>query len=179
MSLREVYAKHTKKTDDGEGMDPVGKGDADIDNDGDSDSSDKYLKMRRRAIGKAIKNVKESYELDEKLDSHIIRGDNYVGVPDRVIGIAKDAVRKQYPDSGKARPGEIDKAMEKAINNQGYHMTVGGKYVKESLELDADNLDEVSADPRKAEALKALKAKLAAKNNVLMISKKELKNQST
>ena len=37
-----------------EALDPVGKGDADIDNDGDVDSSDKYLKMRRKAIGKAI-----------------------------------------------------------------------------------------------------------------------------
>ena len=35
-------------------LDPVGKDDADIDNDGDVDSSDKYLKMRRKAIGKAI-----------------------------------------------------------------------------------------------------------------------------
>ena len=117
-------------------LDPVGKEDDDIDNDGDVDSSDEYLKNRRKAISKAIEKVKESLELDEKLDSHIIRGDNYVGVPDRVIGIAKDAVRKQYPDSSKARPGEIDKAMEKAINDQGYHMTVGGKYVRESLELD-------------------------------------------
>jgi len=132
--MQEKYIAKPKKDeeDDGEGLDPVGHEDSDIDNDGDSDSSDKYLKSRRKAISKAIEKVKESYELDEKLDSHIIRGDNYVGVPDRVIGIAKDAVRKQYPDSGKARPGEIDKAMEKAINDQGYHMTVGGKYVRRS-----------------------------------------------
>jgi len=45
----------TDKDDDGEGMDPVGKGDDDIDNDGDSDSSDSYLKNRRKAIKKAIK----------------------------------------------------------------------------------------------------------------------------
>ena len=36
-------------------LDPVGKADADIDNDGDVDSSDKYLKKRRAAIGKAMK----------------------------------------------------------------------------------------------------------------------------
>jgi hypothetical protein len=40
-------------------LDPVGQEDADIDNDGDVDSSDKYLKKRRKAIGKAIK--KESF----------------------------------------------------------------------------------------------------------------------
>jgi hypothetical protein len=36
-------------------LDPVGKADADIDNDGDVDASDKYLKNRLKAIGKAIK----------------------------------------------------------------------------------------------------------------------------
>ena len=40
-------------------LDPVGQEDADIDNDGDVDSSDKYLKKRRKAIGKAMK--KESF----------------------------------------------------------------------------------------------------------------------
>ncbi len=37
-----------------EALDPVGQEDADIDNDGDTDSSDKYLKNRRDAIGKAM-----------------------------------------------------------------------------------------------------------------------------
>ena len=38
-----------------EGLDPVGKEDDDIDNDGDSDDTDKYLKKRRDAVGKAMK----------------------------------------------------------------------------------------------------------------------------
>ena len=37
-----------------EKLDPVGEEDDDVDNDGDSDSSDKYLKKRRQAIGKAM-----------------------------------------------------------------------------------------------------------------------------
>ena len=37
-----------------EGMDPVGKEDGDINNDGKTDGTDKYLKNRRAAIGKAI-----------------------------------------------------------------------------------------------------------------------------
>ena len=37
-----------------EGMDPVGKEDGDINNDGKVDGTDKYLKNRRKAIGKAI-----------------------------------------------------------------------------------------------------------------------------
>ena len=46
-------------------LDAVGKEDDDVDNDGDTDSSDEYLKKRRKAISKAIKNE----ELDEKLVS--------------------------------------------------------------------------------------------------------------
>jgi hypothetical protein len=44
-------------------LDPVGKEDDDVDNDGDSDKSDSYLKNRRKAIGKAIK---EDEQLDEE-----------------------------------------------------------------------------------------------------------------
>lgn len=52
-------AKKAKK------LDPVGKEDEDIDNDGDSDKSDKYLKNRREAISKAVKEAKDPYgELD-------------------------------------------------------------------------------------------------------------------
>jgi len=60
-------SKVTDKDDDGEGMDPVGHGDDDIDNDGDSDSSDKYLKNRRKVIGKAIK--KEDRDIPEVLEA--------------------------------------------------------------------------------------------------------------
>ena len=39
-----------------EALDPVGKEDDDIDNDGDTDDSDAYLKKKRDAISKAVKN---------------------------------------------------------------------------------------------------------------------------
>tara|TARA_B100000131_G_scaffold278391_1_gene282842 strand:- start:3 stop:611 length:609 start_codon:yes stop_codon:yes gene_type:complete len=39
-----------------EALDPVGQEDDDIDNDGDSDDSDAYLKKRRDAVSKAVKN---------------------------------------------------------------------------------------------------------------------------
>ena len=39
-----------------EKLDPVGKEDDDVDNDGDSDDSDEYLKKKRDAVSKAIKN---------------------------------------------------------------------------------------------------------------------------
>jgi hypothetical protein len=57
-----------------EALDPVGQEDADIDNDGDVDSSDKYLKNRRDAIGKAMKNENEDHEVSmatKTLDSII------------------------------------------------------------------------------------------------------------
>jgi hypothetical protein len=39
-----------------EALDAVGKEDGDVDNDGDSDGSDDYLKKRRDAVSKAVKN---------------------------------------------------------------------------------------------------------------------------
>ena len=42
-----------------EKMDPVGKEDGDVDNDGDSDESDEYLKKRRAAIKKSMKDDEE------------------------------------------------------------------------------------------------------------------------
>lgn len=54
---KEAEAYAVKNHDDlmKEGLDAVGKEDSDVDNDGDSDSSDRYLKKRRKAIGKAMK----------------------------------------------------------------------------------------------------------------------------
>ena len=47
-----------------EALDPVGKEDEDINNDGKKDGTDKYLKNRRKAIGKAIA-AKEEAEVEE------------------------------------------------------------------------------------------------------------------
>ena len=57
--IEEAKKKGKGPTDDdgattNDSLDPVGQGDADMDNDGDSDSTDKYLKNRREAIGKAM-----------------------------------------------------------------------------------------------------------------------------
>ena len=45
-----------------EALDPVGKEDEDINNDGKKDGTDKYLKNRRKAIGKAIAAKEEEVE---------------------------------------------------------------------------------------------------------------------
>jgi hypothetical protein len=133
-----------------EELDPVGKADADIDNDGDVDASDKYLHNRRKKITKALKEktvcgmcgkvhegscgMKEEVELDEGLAKHIIRGDNYVGVPDRVVALAKQKVKKMNISTA----SDHSKAMHKALSDLGWQMTVSGKYVRESVELDEE-----------------------------------------
>ena len=57
-------AVNQNEAHNGKHLDPVGQEDADVDNDGDTDSSDKYLKKRRKAISKAIKN-QEAVEIDQ------------------------------------------------------------------------------------------------------------------
>jgi hypothetical protein len=64
---------------------------------------------------------------DEKLAPHIVRGDNYIGVPDRVVAQAKDKVKKM----NLRRASEHEKAMNKALSDLGWELTVGGKYVRE------------------------------------------------
>ena len=58
--IKEELAKELKNssliTPINEKLDPVGKEDDDVDNDGDSDESDEYLKKKRAAISKAVKN---------------------------------------------------------------------------------------------------------------------------
>ena len=51
-----------------EKMDPVGKEDSDVDNDGDSDSSDEYLKKRRAAIKKSMKDDKSDNSEEDSVD---------------------------------------------------------------------------------------------------------------
>lgn len=61
MNFKEKADEFTKKILESkmnEKMDPVGKEDDDVDNDGDVDSSDSYLKKRRKAISKSMKDGK-------------------------------------------------------------------------------------------------------------------------
>lgn len=60
------FKKHFKKNlTEANKLDPVGREDDDIDNDGDVDKSDSYLKNRRKAIGKAMKENATEEVLDE------------------------------------------------------------------------------------------------------------------
>jgi hypothetical protein len=76
----------------------------------------------------------ESVDLDEaKLPAHIIRGDKYDGIPDRIVAQAKDTVRKMNLD----RSDQKQEAMYKALSDLGWEMTAAGKFVKESVVLKA------------------------------------------
>lgn len=55
-----------------EALDPVGKEDDDVDNDGDVDDSDEYLKKKRDAIGKAMKEEDEEESQEESFDLALI-----------------------------------------------------------------------------------------------------------
>jgi hypothetical protein len=80
--------------------------------------------------GKKLDKIrKEEVELDEALASNVVRGDNYVGVPDRVVAQAKEKVKKMNTSTA----SDHSKAMQKALSDMGWEMTVGGKYVRESV----------------------------------------------
>jgi len=61
----------SESLDEAKKLDPVGKADADIDNDGDVDDSDDYLKKRRAAISKSIKEAIELQLSEASLGDHM------------------------------------------------------------------------------------------------------------
>ena len=65
VNLKSVGSLKTEK------LDPVGHEDKDINNDGKTDATDKYLKTRRDAIAKNIKeDVMDDGQPQEKIDDH-------------------------------------------------------------------------------------------------------------
>ena len=99
-----------KKVDGGDGrkekkmktekkLDPVGKADADIDNDGDVDSSDKYLKKRRAAIGKAMKEAKQKpYISSDRGDFNVMNGSGKIAKSFKDKRLAQAYFKKNYDD---------------------------------------------------------------------------------
>jgi len=77
-----------------EELDPVGQADADIDNDGDVDSSDAYLKKRRKAISKSVKDD----EKEEVKESHFAVGDK---VKCKDSGMTGTVAKTDEPETGK------------------------------------------------------------------------------
>jgi len=83
-------------------LDPVGQEDDDVDNDGDTDSTDKYLKKRRKAIGKAMKGKKDDVDTDPKLDEAKEDTATLVAKALKKMGVKpnakEDEVIKKIPD---------------------------------------------------------------------------------
>jgi hypothetical protein len=87
--------------------------------------------MAKRTDG--LKRANEEAQLDEKLGANVVRGDNYIGVPDRVQAQARLAAKKMNAKTAE----DATKAMDKALSDLGWEMTISGKYVKEE-ELDEE-----------------------------------------
>ena len=93
-------------------LDPVGQEDDDVDNDGDSDSKDKYLKKRRKAIGKAM-----GKDEDDKEDGGMDEGYQPM-TPERTARVER-AKKKAYDDDHYAQKkgdkGEANKQFKRRM----------------------------------------------------------------
>ena len=89
-------------------------------------------KTRTTADADLAKGLKEEMELEERLAPHIVRGDNYVNVPDNVVGSAHDKVRMLRKKNSKIN---YEKEMTKALSDLGWELTVSGKYVREDIDV--------------------------------------------
>ena len=119
-------------------LDAVGKEDGDIDNDGDEDSSDKYLKKRRKAIGKALGKKDDCEKCDhDDSDGDGGMGEGFIPIDkakqtkiDRQIGRAAD---KESIEQGKSKKyGRDEKKIEKQYQRQ-QAMRFGKKMKKEEV----------------------------------------------
>ena len=95
--------------DDGDGMDPVGQGDADIDNDGDTDKSDEYLHKRRKAIAKTEKGKEAEKDMDEMSSKEKMKKGLYNSTQKEAV------VMKKKPESDAAKKVRMALASKKAV----------------------------------------------------------------
>ena len=130
-----------------EALDPVGKEDEDINNDGKKDGTDKYLKNRRKAIGKAIAakeevEVEEGYkEIDQSKKNRMFR---------RAGNLSRDAISTPIP------PEKRQDAHKKS-----------GKIIKQLNKLNQEEVEVTEEAPRRPK--NAYPANLRAKT--MMMSK--------
>ena len=101
-------------------LDPVGKADADIDNDGDVDSSDEYLKKRRAAISKAIKDQEKEEDVQETrkaIESPYYQTDPETGEVADVEpanNLDKEEIEVKDGEEEEAEDEEVKEAVQKA-----------------------------------------------------------------
>jgi hypothetical protein len=102
-----------------EALDPVGKEDEDINNDGKKDGTDKYLKNRRKAIGKAIA-AKEEAEVEEGY-----KGKH--GQSDKEYADSRSSGGKMVSGDSKMSGAEYTHGRRVKAANPGMQPDVGGK----------------------------------------------------
>lgn len=146
-------------------LDPVGKEDDDVDNDGDVDKSDKYLKNRRKAIGKAVKEdveeVDEAFtaaDLKKKLQ-HVTRKEKMlppgISAERKALAIHKEKLTKAH---NKAMGMKEDVEQIDELKHNG----ILSRYIK-AVRPDVD--DDVASPKRKAGYYLALKKKWGDKKH--------------
>ena len=139
-----------------EALDPVGKEDEDINNDGKKDGTDKYLKNRRKAIGKAIA-AKEEAEVEEGY-----KGKH--GQTDKQYADSRSQGGKMISGDSKRSGAEYTHGRRVKAENPGMQPDVGGKTKPKSQgKMDAGSREDLKY--RKArmfskEELEAIQAKV-------------------
>ena len=109
-----------------EKLDPVGKEDDDVDNDGDSDASDKYLKKKRAAVTKAVKN-------ENKFQKQV--NEAFEGLQNVITAkqIVKEAAPKMKPSPFVKKVYEVVKEFEKVEGQMKYKDSPGYSHVKKQF----------------------------------------------
>ena len=145
-------------------LDPVGQEDADVDNDGKKNTkSDKYLKNRRKAIAKAIKEAKHATAKQMHSPHEVPSGDIKKLVKKAVKRIDTD-VDGDTDNNDKAK-GELGEFIP-GVGNKRLYSTTKTATAKESYSNWRDDLREVvGEDNEDSEDKKQVKEK-NVKNNI-------------
>jgi hypothetical protein len=113
-------------------LDPVGQEDDDVDNDGDTDSSDEYLKKRRKAVSKAVKNEAHEIGTDEYREylQNLTPGETdpeWVKVRDFKVSSMKEALAKVWGLNEEDPSDEEDEEEEKKTKSKNGKTETGKK----------------------------------------------------
>lgn len=145
-------------------LDPVGKEDDDVDNDGDVDNSDKYLKNRRKAIGKAMKEeteLEESFVVYHKEKKHMVS-------KHANLATAKKHAEKKGSDystasfeywSDKINPRKVTNEEVEQVDEVLSKKSPAGEWIKDFQKSDNPKFAGKSPEKRKQMALAAYYAK--------------------
>jgi hypothetical protein len=150
-----------KKSKKSKKLDPVGKEDDDIDNDGDVDNSDKYLKNRRKAIGKAMKEDVEQIDERERSQAELVK--KWAHHANQAY-LAKRSAKAAKGDAEKSRdPRDYDIAKgheRKAMQHTKAQALTGRRIKTEEVEFsdaELERIAEIAATFEEVEQIDELK----------------------